>query len=80
MTTRRLDRLRWRVAYALNRIPGMCWANLVSWALRYRSLRETRQDWMCRSDTARNGCCYCGKVTGLDADAAPAAGTEGTPA
>lgn len=72
------NKLRWRVADVLNRLPGMCWANLVSWALRSRPLTETRQDWMCRSDTASNGCCYCGKLRRDDDPALP--DTEGTPA
>lgn len=60
-------RLRWRTASVLNRLPGMCWANLVSWAMCSNTLRETRQDWMCRSDTADTGRCYCGRLN-LPAD------------
>ena len=40
------DRLRWRIAYALDRLPWTCWANLVSWALERQSLRAIGQDWV----------------------------------
>jgi hypothetical protein len=55
------SRARWAVARWLNRLPGMCWANLVGWALDHRELRHTRQDSVCVSDTELNGVCYCGK-------------------
>lgn len=57
-----MSRLRWRTAYALNRLPGLCWANLVSWALGSAPLRETPIDSVCRYDIARTGTCYCGKL------------------
>jgi hypothetical protein len=56
----------------VNRLPGQCWANLVSWVLADR--RERREwyarerlpwrpiDRWCRSDLDRVGCCYCGKL------------------
>lgn len=60
------NRVRWRAASALNRLPWMCWARLVDWALHRRPLLnrdgdDTRQDSMCR---AANECgrCYCGKI------------------
>lgn len=56
------SRARWKVAGILNRLPGMCWANLVSWVLYSKPLRETRQDWACRQDAASCGTCYCGKI------------------
>lgn len=58
----RNSRARWKVAWLLDRLPGMCWANLVSWVLYDERLRDTRQDWMCRQGVARCGTCYCGKV------------------
>lgn len=66
-TSKRIgNRIRWRVAYSLNHLPGTCWANLVSWALGSRPLLsrdgdDARQDWMCRP-TEGCGACYCGKV------------------
>jgi hypothetical protein len=57
-------RLKWRVAYALNRIPVTCWPNLVGWCQGQRNLSETRIDSACRSDAARNGACYCEKLRG----------------
>lgn len=61
------NRVRWSIAYHLNRLPWTCWANLVSWAMRSRPLidrngdGDVRQDWMCRTAT-ECGRCYCGKV------------------
>ncbi len=57
-------RWRWRIAGLLNRLPGQCWADLVSWAL---PGRDSRNPWspidsMCRRDFASNGSCYCGKL------------------
>jgi hypothetical protein len=70
------NRVRWNIAYALNRLPRTCWANLVSWAMRSRPLigrhgdGDIRQDWMCRRDAADNGHCYCGKLSRSDRGAA----------
>lgn len=57
--------LRWWIADQLNRLPGQCWPNLVSWALDWD--REKRSPWspvdsVCRRDAAVNGTCYCGKL------------------
>lgn len=66
------NRVRWRIAYALNRLPCTCWANLVSWALHSRPLidrfngGDIRQDAMCRRDTQDNGRCYCGKLPRIE--------------
>jgi hypothetical protein len=62
------NRVRWTAASWLDKVPGTCWANLVSWALHSRPLLDrhgdgdVRQDWMCRHDVARNGACYCHKL------------------
>ena len=64
------ERLRWRVAYLLDHLPGQCWSNLVDWALTDRKARRKlgkpwwprRMDGMCRSDAALNGACYCGRL------------------
>jgi hypothetical protein len=56
------DRLRWSVAAAVNRLPGTCWTDLVSFAQRYRRSPLQLQRGVCRADAARCGTCYCGKV------------------
>lgn len=59
-------RLRWRVITQLNRLPGQCWAGLVSWGL--GSKTAPRLPWSpvtdtCRRDAAENGGrCYCSKI------------------
>lgn len=58
-----MKRLRWWVAGHLNRLPGQCWTDLVTWALGWnhglpwRPVTST-----CRQDCALNGSCYCGKL------------------
>jgi hypothetical protein len=64
------DRLRWRTATAADRLPGMCWANLVSYALRSRRTPWQRQDDVCRRDAAETGACYCGRLKDPAGDAA----------
>lgn len=70
-----MEKLRWRIVALVNRLPGQCWADLVSWVLADRAerrwwyLRE-RLPWrpipdQCRADLARVGCCYCGKLNTL---------------
>jgi hypothetical protein len=62
---------RWWIITQLNRLPGQCWSNLVSWALdRDRGKRSpwSPVDSVCRSDAAQNGTCYCGKLR-ADAEA-----------
>jgi len=71
MGERRKSRLRWWVASQLNRMPGQCWADLVTWALRWKF--EARHPWRpvtgtCREDAARTGACYCGKVRAVNRD------------
>ncbi|MDI3315912.1 MAG: hypothetical protein QJR12_17030 [Mycobacterium sp.] len=58
--------IRWRIAYLLDRLPGQCWADLVSWVLDSGEFRR-RNPWSpitptCWSDRDHNGCCYCGKL------------------
>lgn len=73
MTRIRVERLRWWVADALNRLPsqsraGQCWARLVTWALGYTHAPNTNPlpwrpiDEYCRLDAARTGECGCGKL------------------
>ncbi|MEU4570811.1 hypothetical protein [Micromonospora sp. NPDC023956] len=61
------QRLRWRIAHLINRLPGQCWANLVSFALRDRRSPWQPMDSMCRADAARCGACYCGKIRRVEA-------------
>jgi hypothetical protein len=55
----------------MKRLPGQCWSRLVDWALRTDT--DDRQfpwrliTWICRTDAARTGQCYCGKI-GKEAD------------
>jgi len=63
------DRIRWRIAYLLNRLPGQCWADLATWAGQYGP-EPIRNPWspidrggrLCREDLIRCGACYCGKL------------------
>lgn len=58
-------RLRWRIAVLLGKLPGQCWADLVSWAAGGRD----RWPWFPQTDTCRrdaaDGGCYCGKLRPL---------------
>ncbi|MBQ1061312.1 hypothetical protein [Micromonospora sp. C41] len=64
------QRLRWRIAGLIDRLPGQCWSGLVDWVLyRWRDDPDLRSalPWrpvsdMCRRDVARCGYCYCGKL------------------
>jgi hypothetical protein len=73
----RQDGWRWRVATAVNKLPGQCWSDLVEWALRrheddpdtpfndaVRRVPFRRQTQGCRDDRDRPGCgsCYCGQL------------------
>jgi hypothetical protein len=62
---------RWRVANAMDLVPGQCWSSLAGWALcsdeQLRATGESRLPWrpvgdMCRTDLARAGSCYCNKL------------------
>lgn len=60
-------RFRWWLAVQLNRLDRMCWADLVSWALRspfYRWPWQAARSPMCTRDAAECGLCYCGKLRG----------------
>jgi len=68
---KRRAKFRWRIAVLMNRLPGQCWADLVTWAIdtpRTRKiLGNPRHPWRpvtstCRSDAAGNDACYCGKI------------------
>lgn len=61
----RNSKARWTVARWLDRLPGMCWAQLVSWVYTDEPLRNTRQTNNgvdCRTDAERCGVCYCGRI------------------
>lgn len=57
-----IDRLRWRIAALIDRIPGQCWAGLADWPLRTRRVPWAPVGPGCRDDLSRNGGCYCGKL------------------
>lgn len=59
---------RWQVARLLDRLPGTCWASLVSWALGNRPNPWQPIDWTCRDGLERSGSCYCGKLRTADFD------------
>jgi hypothetical protein len=61
-----MEKLRWRIANLLDKLPGQCWADLCDWALGNRDYRSPNP-WSpigpsCREDLARVGSCYCGKL------------------
>lgn len=63
----RNSKARWTAARWLDRLPGMCWAQLVGWVLGPTRLRDTRQSSElggvdCRTDAERCGVCYCGRI------------------
>lgn len=62
------EKMRWRIAHLLDRLPWTCWTNLVTWALGWNPLREIGQTDMCRRDAAESGdgCCYCSKISAKD--------------
>ena len=61
------DKMRWRLAHLLDRLPFTCWASLVSWAMRGHgyTLRRCVDQRDCRRDAAEGkfGDCYCGKIS-----------------
>jgi hypothetical protein len=57
-----MEKLRWRIACLMDRLPGQCWPNLVSFALGFRRSPWQPVDDVCRSDAAVNGSGYCGKL------------------
>lgn len=65
---RLIEKLRWRIVSLLDRRPDQCWADLCTWALGngddgIRGLNPLSPIGpVCRSDAARSGSCYCGKL------------------
>lgn len=59
-----MSRLRWRIAALLDRLPGQCWADLVSFALGHRRSPWCPVTSSCRADLAAagDGACYCNKL------------------
>lgn len=55
---------RYRLAYLLDKLPGMCWTKLVLWVEcgRVHPIRDIRIDTMCHRDAERCTYCYCGKL------------------
>lgn len=62
--SRRRERLRWWIAYQLNRLPGQCWADIVFWVFRDngRTLPWSPISPGCKQDFLRTGTCYCGTL------------------
>jgi hypothetical protein len=56
------ERIRWRIAYAMDHVPGQCWSNLVSFALGSRRWPWQPVGGICRSDAEACGACYCGRL------------------
>jgi hypothetical protein len=78
------SKARWTVAAWLNRLPGMCWAQLVGWVLFDARLRDTAQRYSaggvnCRADAERCGTCYCGRIDLIGATKRPAAARAAAP-
>jgi len=59
--SRLIERLRWRIAMLLDKLPGQCWADLVGFALDGGSPWQP-QGYSCRKDLNDVGACYCGKL------------------
>jgi hypothetical protein len=63
-----VERLRFRIADAVDKLPGQCWADLVSWALGHnRRAGNSIWPWrpvtsLCRQISPPNDRCYCGKI------------------
>lgn len=64
-------RVRWFVARTVDRLPGQCWADLVSWAHRSEKGLPWAPQRTCRTDLV-DGVCWCGKIQ-------PATAKEGLP-
>lgn len=64
--SRLLERVRWRAAWMLCRLPFTCNTNLICWAAWADREQVTQGRWrqgrMCHQDAERNGSCYCGKI------------------
>lgn len=67
----RRERMRWRVARLLNRLPSQCWTGLATWALGDGRWPWAPQGGVCREDADRCGACYCGKLRAEPAPNAP---------
>lgn len=66
-----IERARWRIAHLLDKRPGQCWADLVSWAIDgpvgCRRRGDSPLPWrpvraLCRQISPPNDRCYCGKI------------------
>jgi hypothetical protein len=55
------ERIRWRIAHLLDKLPGQCWADLVFWVFGDRRNPWSPMTSTCRLDGADGGC-YCGKL------------------
>ena len=55
------EKLRWRMAPLIDKLPGFCWVDVVLWAVGNDERLPRRSDASCRADMAGSGACYCGK-------------------
>lgn len=67
----RVERLRWRIANLVDKIPGQCWSDLAEWAGRWTGADDPDHTYglpwrpqgrTCGLDANRAGSCYCGKI------------------
>lgn len=58
---KRAERLRWRIAELIGRLPGQCWAEVADWPLGRRRVPWAPSGAACRTSAAKCGACWCGK-------------------
>ena len=63
MSAETASKTRWRFTYALDRLNRWCWADLVTWCLRWHGRDGVNRATRCieESTTGRVRSCYCGK-------------------
>ncbi|RAO26515.1 hypothetical protein PSN13_06543 [Micromonospora saelicesensis] len=73
---KRIEKLKWRIAELINKIPGQCWSDIADWPLGYKANPWSPQRSGCREDLARVGSCYCGKLRTPESNLPVHVGTE----
>lgn len=76
LLSRSRETRRFAAAGLVDKIPGQCWSQLVDWVLTEEPKEFPRLPWapqsdVCRTDVARVGSCYCGKLRGEPDSNAP---------
>lgn len=64
----RAEKIRWRIAYLIDRFTRQCWADLVSWARGDKRGIPAFSSKTCRAEVSTIGRCYCGKFRRTDAE------------